>query len=184
MSADNPSRIEAIDAIRSAFGKGDPAGAGTVAKANVRKWMQSSDIEVRGALYSKITDAECIKHIEPPLQFEDYVDFVVLYLEQCIEQDSDGDWAHSRYLAGYELVAWIKKFWSDGDVPRSKLEEIKQRLASLYKQGDKRLRTAVANAVLEHLFEDPQLVIYFADWKNDPVLTEAYDAGREWSEKV
>jgi hypothetical protein len=175
---------QAIDAIRSAFGGGDPTNARTVVKTEVLEWMKSPSLEVRGALYSKLANAEAAKHVEPPLEFDDYYDFVVPYLEQCIEQNPDGEWADSRYLAGHQLVAWTVKFWNDEKVPRKKLAEIKRRLADLYKRGDEDVRDAVVNGVLEHLFETRQLATCFNDWKSDPVLGVAYSAARAWSEKM
>lgn len=183
MPPDNHSSRETINSIRSAFGGDDPTKARVVAKAEVLEWMKYSDIEVRGALYSKITNTECIKHIEPQLEFNDYFDFVVSYLEQCIKLDPDGDWSDSRYLAGYELVAWINDFWRNKDqVPRSKLAEVKDRLAELYAQGDEGVRKAVINAVLEHLFENRELAKYFKDWERDPVLGHAYRDALLWTE--
>jgi hypothetical protein len=173
-----------IERIRSAFGGEDPTNAQPVPKADVLEWMKSTDLEVRGALYSKIANAEGAKHVVPALEFEDYYNFVVPYLEQCIEQDPDGEWADSRYLAGHQLVAWIVSFWNNETVPRDRLREIKHRLAELYIRGDKGVRDAVVNAVLEHLFEHRQLASYFKDWKKDKVLGEAYQAACAWTEKM
>ena len=36
------------------------------------------------------------------------------------------------------------------------------------------------NAVLEHLFENGELMAYFDDWKDDPSLAEAYSAAVAW----
>ena len=66
--------------------------------------MRSPDLEVRGALYSMIINLERASRIKSALQLEDYYAFILDYLEQCIEQDPDGDWSDSRYLAGHALV--------------------------------------------------------------------------------
>ena len=183
MIPDNQSTAEIIRSIRSAFGGEDPTKSRLVARAQILGWMRSSDIEVRGALYSKITNTECIKHIEPPLQFDDYFDFVIPYLEQCIEQDPDGDWSDSRYLAGHALVGWIKDFWNrKNEVPREKIAEIKDRLANLYRRGDGGVRDGLINGVLEHLFENRELARYFKDWERDPVLAHAYSEASLWTE--
>jgi hypothetical protein len=183
MQPASQSREETIGAIRSAFGGDDPAMGPAVSKENVLGWMRSPDIEVRGALYSKITNAACAKRIEPPLQSEDYFCFVVPYLEQCIEQNPDGEWAESRYLAGHALAAWIKDFWNDKEVPRAKLAEIKRRLGDLYRRGDEDVRDGVLNGVLEHLFESRPLANYFREWEGDPVLGRAYSDALLWTKK-
>lgn len=183
MQPTDPQGQETIRAIRSAFGGEDPTAASVVAKAQVLEWMKSEHLEVQGALYSKITNAECAKHIEPPLQFEDYYDFVVPYLAQCIEQNPQGEWADSRYLAGHQLVAWIVDFWNDKAVSRNNLADIKRRLAELYLRGDEGVRDGVINGVLEHLFEHRQIATYFKDWENDPILNSAYSAALIWTKK-
>jgi hypothetical protein len=184
MQPDQPSAQETIAEMRSAFGRGDPSNAREVSKSKVLEWMRSADLQVRGALYTLISDAGRAKHIRPSLQFEDYYGFVLPYLEQCIEQNPDGEWTDSRYLAGHALVAWIFDFWNNEAVPRAKLAEIKHRLADLYKRGDAGVRDAVVNAVLEHLFENRQLATYFGDWKKDPVLERAYKDALSWTEKA
>lgn len=143
--------------------------------------MGVPDLEVRGALYSKIANAECAKHVDPPLQFDDYFHFVVPYLEQCIEQNPDGEWAESRYLAGHALVAWVIDFWNNKEVPREKLADVKRRLGDLYRRGDEGVRDGVLNGVLEHLFENRQLADYFKDWKTDPVLGRPYSDALLWA---
>lgn len=172
---------EVIAAMRSEFGAGDSAQPHDVPKSRVLDWMRTTDLEVRGALYSIITDAERASRIKPPLQFEDYYAFVIEYLEQCIEQGPEGEWADSRYLAGHQLVAWIIDFWNRKAVPRARIAEIKNRLGDLYKRGDEDVRDAVLNGVLEHLFENRQLANYFKDWESDPVLARAYSDALLWT---
>ncbi len=143
--------------------------------------MHSHDKQVQGCIFTKISDSERAKHIKPPLDFEDYYRFVIPYLEKCIEENPDGEWMSSRYIAGHELVFWIVSFWNDATVSRAKLAEIKQRLAELYKRGDAGVRDAVLNAVLEHLFENSQLVKFFEDWKADPLLAAVYRDALLWT---
>lgn len=49
--------------------------------------------------------------------------------------------------------------------------------------SDPDLRTCLVNATLEHLFEDRDIAKYFKDWKNDPILAQAYADGMLWVEK-
>jgi len=183
MQSDSPSNQQIIEAIRAAFTGVDSGERRVVEKTRVLEWMRSPDIEVRGALYSKIRDAAMAKRIEPPLQFDDYFNFVVPYFEQCIELDPAGEWSHSRYLAGHEFITWIVDFWNKKEVPREKVAEIKRRLGDLYRRGNEEVRDGVLNGVLEHLFENRQLANYFKEWESDPVLGQAYGAALQWTKK-
>lgn len=171
--ASNESSVKLIAEIRAGFGR-DGSAAREVPKPAVLKWMRCPDLNARGALYSLITDGACARLVTPPLEFDDYYPFVVEYLEECIEQNPDGEWVDSRYIAGHQLVSWIVDFWKNPAVPRAKLAEIKSRLAELYKRGDADVRDGVVNGVLEHLFETRELAKYFKDWEPDPILGRAY----------
>jgi hypothetical protein len=50
----------------------------------------------------------------------------------------------------------------------------------MYKQGDSNLRNCIAQATLEHLFEQEPIREFFADWMNDEVLALAYRDASEW----
>jgi hypothetical protein len=52
----------------------------------------------------------------------------------------------------------------------------------MYRNGDADLRTCLVTATFEHLFEQRGMPKYFADWKNDPVLAEAYTQAMDWIE--
>jgi hypothetical protein len=171
-----------IETICAAFGGEDPSSAGDIPKAQVLEWMRSGDLQVRGCIYAMIAEAERAQHIKLPLEFEDYYDFVVPYLEQCIEDNPSMEWVENRYTAGYALVQWIVSFWESEAVPREKIAAIKERLAALYKRGDVGVRDGVVNGVLEHLFEHPGLAEYFKDWQADPVLAPAYADALLWKE--
>ena len=181
--SDNFSEDTIIEAICNAFGSDDSPATEDIPKQQVLEWMHSSSLKVRGCVYAMIVEEERAKHIKPALQFEDYYEFVVPYLEQCIERDPDTEWTESRYLAGHALVVWIVNFWESEAVPREKLAEIKSRLAALYRRGDESVRTAVVNAILEHLFENRSLAEYFGEWKADPVLASAYNDALLWTQE-
>ncbi len=142
----------------------------------IQVWIRSENIEVLGAVYSLITDAE--KHylrIKPYLSREDYFAFIMHYLERCIRENPAGDWADSRYAAGRSVVNWFIHFWNDPDAPRSMLTELKDWLAKLYKEGDEELRTSIITAILEHLFEHEEIEKYFKNWLADSVLRPAHE---------
>ena len=183
MTSDNSSSAKLIAEMRASFGREGPAPDQEVPKSRVLEWMGCPNLNVRGALYSLITDAACARLVKPALEFDDYYAFVLDYLEQCIERNPEGEWVESRYLAGHQLVAWIVDFWGNEAVPRSKLAAIKSRLAELYKRGDEDIRDAVVNGVLEHLFENRSLAKYFRDWEADPILASAYSDAMLWDKK-
>lgn len=180
MSDKSPTQ-STIEDIVSTFGADDPTKAGETSRDQVIDWMRSGDIQVRGCIYAMICEYERTKRIKPPLDFDDYYGFVVPHLEQCIEENPDAKWTESRYIAGHELVRWIVSFWKDESVSRTKLTDIKQRLAELYKRGHAGVRDAVLNAVLEHLFENSEMADFFKDWQANPVLAPAYRDALLWT---
>ncbi|MBM4257997.1 MAG: hypothetical protein FJ147_19155 [Deltaproteobacteria bacterium] len=141
----------------------------------VKVWMKTDDIEALGALYELLTEKRFYTRIQPPLQFDDYHSFILQYYERCLREDPDGKWSNSRYSAGGDLVGWFIGLWRDSSVPRSALLELKEWLAKLYKQGDEKLRVCLITATLEHLFQDRKIAKYFADWRKDTILADAYD---------
>lgn len=171
-----------IDAIRSAFGYDDPSKVGQVPKSTVLEWMRSEDLEVLGAIYAKITKAEYAAHVVPPLEFDDYYNFVPAYLERCIEHNPQGEWAASRYIAGHQLVSWLNDFWGKGVSP-DLISKIKTQLADLYIKGNAEVRDALINSVLEHLFEKKHWVSFFKDWQTTPVLKDAYADALLWTKR-
>ena len=152
-----------------------------ISLGKVKGWMANSDMEVLGALYTFLLDEKYSTRIQPPLPFEDCHAFVMNYYERCLKEDSDGEWADSRYGAGADLVNWFIKLWNDATIHRKVLADIKEWLARNYKEGNVEIRTCIINATLEHLFEKKQVAKYFSDWKKDPILEEAYEAALDWS---
>lgn len=140
----------------------------------VRHWMTNPDLEVMGAVFKLLHKPEHYSRIKPPLAFEDYQHFHVNYYERCLRENPDGVWCDSRYIAAHSLVAWFKGLWNDKTVSRDALRELKSLLARVYRSGDEKLKVAVITGALEHLFTDPTILRFFADWKDDPQLKAAY----------
>jgi len=139
--------------------------------SDVKRWMESDDIEVLGFTDAMIHDGRF--RIEPPLEVEDYVRWVKHYFGRCFRENPDGEWSDSSYSAGWDLVGVFIKLWDDGSVPRELLLELKVWIAEQYKNADDRLRICIVNAALEHLFERKPIRKYFLDWGNDPILVLA-----------
>jgi hypothetical protein len=172
-----------IDRIVGAFREAASSSGRKVPKNAVLAWMQATDPQVQGCVFSMISNQENISHIAPPLQFDEVFPFAIAYLEQCIQEDYDLEWVESRYLAGHALVGLITNLWNDRPNSHSQLTEVKERLTSLYKQGDSGVRDAVLNGVLEHLFEVDGLTTFFKDWKDDPTLAVAYEGALGWKKE-
>jgi hypothetical protein len=174
---------ELIEEVIEMFGLPEAPKTNPIPKDKVVGWMQADDIEALGAVYTYILDKEYSSRIHPLLSLDDYHSFVLLYYDRCFRENPDGKWAYTRYSAGRDLVNWFKGLWKDPAEPRSVLADIKGLLAKLYKEGDNELRTCIVNATLEHLFEEEAIADYFADWKQDVVLAEAYSDAMLWTQK-
>lgn len=179
---ETPFELQVITEIRDAFDKAQKDGGASVSKSLVKKWMASQSINVKGAIYYYVADGRYSKVIEPMMTFEDYFNFIVPYLLDCIKLDVDGEWVHNQYIAGHELVGWITDFW-EKDVHKKRLKEFKKTLALNFKEGDKGIKVAIVNGVLEHLFENSGIRKFFSDWREDPELKQAYEDAMLWNTK-
>jgi len=146
----------------------------------IRKWIISSDIEALSVLYVFLDEEKYFMKIKPPLSFLDYFNLIKNYFTLCFKVDHNHPWIISRYAACSDLIGWFMSFWNDENIPRKYLEEMKEWLAKLYKEGDKDIKECLVTATLEHLFEDSGVLDFFSDWKNDPELKEAYESAKEW----
>jgi hypothetical protein len=146
--------------------------------SDVREWIKSSDIEILGFTHDLIHDGRF--RIEPVLPLNEYKDFVKHYFELCLRDNPEGEWADSSYSAGGDLVNIFASLWRDSSVPREVLKELRNWFGQLYREGDKRVRTCIVNATLEHLFEQKEIRNFFADWKNDDVLAVAHREASDW----
>jgi hypothetical protein len=180
--SETPSELEVITKISAVFDDSKMGGGEGVQKSLVKEWMSSESISIRGAIYDYVSDASYSKIIDPHMTLDDYFDFIVPYLLDCIKSNPDSEWAHGRYIAGHELVGWIKDFWKKG-APEKKLNALKNSLAAGIKVGGEGIKDAIVNAVLEHLFEDSGIRKFFSDWREDPELKRAYEDAMLWSTK-
>jgi len=167
--------------VYSAFERAGSEANFSVPKESVLTWMRTSDLSVRGVLYTMLTTRDRAACISPPLKYEDYDQFVWSYLFDCIEKNPDDEWADSRYLAANQLAAWFVGFWTDEAVPRDRLVEIKDMLARHYQHANSEVREALINGVLEHIFEHQGVPAFFADWQRDETLLVAYKEAQAWS---
>jgi hypothetical protein len=143
--------------------------------------MKSSDMETLGALVELITNKRYYTNIDPPLSLDNYHPFMTHYYERCFRENPQGEWVDSRYSAGSSFVNWFTGLWNDPEVPRNTISDLKALLAKLYLEGDEDLRVSIITATLEHLFENPQILNFFSDWREQPILRIAYDEATEYA---
>lgn len=181
MSRNSDQRKETVGAVVTELGIAEETPPSRpVLKSRILELMNSDDIEVLGAVYRFVIDSRRSQVIRPSLQFEDYYRFMTHYYERCFREDPKGEWADSRYSAGWDLVNWFVSLWNDKGVPRSRIADLKSWLARLYREGDADLRTCLETATLEHLFEHKKIRKYFADWERDPILGAAFAGAMTW----
>src|SRR5580658_1187208 len=58
----------------------------------------------------------------------------------------------------------------------------KKWMEKLYRAGDEKIKRAIVEGILEHLFEKKGLRQSFADWKADSELKTAYDEAQLWAD--
>jgi hypothetical protein len=149
-----------------------------VSLSDAREWMASGDIEIQGFTHRLLSNRRF--RVQPPISLSEYVEFTKLYYGRCLQEDPDGDWSSSRYIAGTELVNIFASLWRDSSVPRPVLDGLKSWLERQYKEGDQAVRACIVQATLEHLFEQEQIREFFSDWRNDEVLAAAHSEASDW----
>lgn len=87
-----------------------------VALDDVLRWSANDNVEVLGFVDGLIHDGHF--RIEPAISQRQYVDFIKLYFERCLNEDPQGEWASGRYIAGGEMVNVFGALWRDQEVPR------------------------------------------------------------------
>ena len=149
-----------------------------IQKIQINKWKQSSNREVLGALVELLMDKKYYEKITPKLVFEDYYPFLFDYYINCMQEDFDGEWAHSDYIASYELRSFIEGIWNDKQLSEEKKinlrKEIKYKLEKLSLKANESFKKVIINGLLEHLFENQEIKNYFKDWKKKDTLNIFY----------
>jgi len=168
--------------IYDIVGPPEEARSTLIPRDMVKRWMSSNDVDALGVVHAVLHKPQYSERISPPIDADERRCFVMHYLERCLRENPDSDWASTRYEAGWELASWFSGLWNDA-AARDFCEEVKDKLAQLYRAGDNALRRAIVDAALEHMFERRDIAKFFEDWNNDPVLTVAYREALQWSEK-
>jgi hypothetical protein len=151
-----------------------------IEKTLVLAWMQDSDLEVISAVSCHISKKEITDRITPQLKFNETFAFLLHLYGRSLKEDTSGEWAESRYGAGREVVALIKSLWKNNKINAEQFVKFKKWLADLYLTGDLELKECIVNSILEHLFEEPDLMAEFHDWKSNTELSSAYEDALLW----
>jgi hypothetical protein len=155
--------------IVSEFDKSAP-----IAHEDVKRWMETQDIEAMGALMSLLADEKHSQRIDPPIMFEEYFPFATRYYERTIRESLDGEWSDSRTTAGWDFAKLFIQLWEDRPSYETEVKQLKKLLKKLYVEGNEEFRSDFVILVLEHLFQDPEIADYFADWQEHLALNPAY----------
>lgn len=159
--------------------KAPVANRKTVPQSEVRKWMESTDVDTLGATYVFLSKPEHVERVVPLLSFDSVFEFMLRYYEFCLRDNPQSKWANSAYSAGHDLVGWFVRMWDEG-LDRRYFDIIKSRLSSIYISGSRELKTCIENGIIEHLFEKEPIRNFFSDWKSDPQLRPAFEQGMLW----
>lgn len=144
--------------------------------------METSDLDVLGALYHLLITKGGSRIVSPPLSRDELNQLSKKYFERSLleNRDDPGNWSATRYAAGWNIVTWSRQIWRDPQSQQRWAGEIKQWLAALYRKGDESLRSCLVTATLEHLFEDDDIARFFSDWRHDDVMRTPYARALDW----
>lgn len=153
----------------------------SIAKSDVAQWMASDDPEVMGAVYRLVSDASLVERIMPVLPFNEIFAFLLRYYEFCLRNDPQGNWVDDRFSAACDFVSAFVSFWDEGR-DKKYFQEMKSLLRRLYTEGPGELKDSIEQAIVEHLFERSEIREFFSDWRDNPQLRPAYEAGKLWAD--
>lgn len=151
-----------------------------IPQGQVLAWMRSEDLRVLGALYV-LTD-QAWNRIQPAVDRDTICAFILRYYMRCIAEGPQGeDFVMSRYEAAQTMAGWIKHLWGKRPETDAILQQVAATLKQAYVNGQEEIKQCLVNGVLEHVFEEQDLIALFQDWKQDGRLRGAYDAALEWA---
>lgn len=138
------------------------------------KWSKSDSLEDLELLSILIFEKSFYEKIKPFLSIKDYQRVLLPYFKRCIIENHEKTNISTRYEACWAMLNWFNYLWKEKRKHHDQLLEIKIFLFDLYKNGDEKIRLAIVNGTLEHLFENKKIREFFDDWKKDSLLYEAY----------
>jgi hypothetical protein len=154
----------------------------SIPKADILTGISSDDTELAGAIYDIVTIDKLRKRIEPPLTDQELNDLITEYFERCILIDPKGERTLTRYGAAWEAQDCILETWESEGGNSESFVRWKKWMEKLYRAGDEKIKRAIVDGILEHLFEKKGVRQSFADWKADSALKTAYDEAQLWAD--
>jgi hypothetical protein len=170
-----------MDAATSTYAEAAAAltSSEAIARDDVRRWIDSSDLLTWSAVYALFEDPS--PRITPELSAEEQTEFMRRYLLRCIEENpSPGALLHGGYEAAWELASCLKVWRKRGGRIANVVRGIALDLEKIYRRGEPATQNRVLCGVMEHAFEDPALRPYFSSWDRDEELRDAYKLALEW----
>jgi hypothetical protein len=165
-----PAYAEALSALSS---------GGTVARDDVRRWIDSGDLLAWSVVYALAESGW--ERIQPEIAAAEHAEFMRRYLLRCIEENpTPGEHLHGGYEAAWELAAALKQWHRRGGRIARTVRGVALDLEKIYRRGEPATQNRILCGVMEHAFEDPALRPYFVDWERDADLREAYRMAVEW----
>ncbi len=164
---------------KAAIGREDDGAAREIRLVDLERWMESSDIEVLGAVYSIISEVRTFSKVSPPPDAAKCDRFALSYIERCIRHDPHGEWASTRYEAAYDATSWFEALWAETAGTSAVLSDLRETLARLTMECDAAVQDCIVTGVLEHLFQNRKIQKFFAGWAEREVLKDSYKEGCE-----
>lgn len=171
----NPTDL--VEQIETLFDKRTRQGA-TIDPDKVINWSKNDNLEVKGIVYSILTDKDRYSRLSHPIDSKFSFQFCLDFLLLCMTNSHDGDWVLTRYTAAYELLRLYSHISNESD--GRKIKVIKKRLEDIYISGAEKDRRVIVNGFLEHLFENVEYRKHFIDWNDHPILQTPYREAMAW----
>jgi hypothetical protein len=142
----------------------------------------NADVETKAIVYV-LTD-KAWSRIQPELSMSEQCTFMCDYLCDCLvagrATGETGDYLHSGFEAAWELAGWLK-YLAHIEGASAIIKGVVSKLGEIYVTAKDSLRNRVETGALEHALEEPLLVPFFSNWRNDDQLGPAFDRALEWA---
>jgi hypothetical protein len=150
----------------------EPSDLSPVPTATLRQWVTAPDASpLRHAAYHVLLEhGSC----GSGLSDKEATAFLFRYWDDGLSGRLTGESIPGPYVLGHDLRRWFRRAWP-ADLERCM--EIRSLLERLGRMGNATSRDVILLSVLEHLLTDPDVVRFFAAWRDDPVLADLLDEG-------
>lgn len=159
--------------------------ADLIPRTKIFQWMECDDVEVLYLLVSYINIKEFYLRVRPYLSIDDYHAIYLKYFGLAIQSNQlRKEWPHStyKYEASSSAVNWFREIWRSKDDRQDLILGFKNWIENLYKNSDENSRKCIITSMLEYLFEDKEVLLFFSDWEEDSVLFLAYDEAMRYAD--